>query len=355
MKILQLCAGTPAIAATVAISNILPRRDTDGNIMDAHDSKIIHHEGLYHWFAASYGSCVEPKSPRTGCAGGGVGSCGFRTDHNVTLYTSPDLVTWKRQGVVFGAAANLPPQSVLFNPKAVYNPATQQWVLWFNYIVDGSFGRSYYACATSRTASGPFALSNRNVTSLQYSINGDQNLFVDEDGQGYIIYTNIGTWHHRISIERLTSNFTESLGHMASSGIFGEAYVEAPMMFRRGEVYYAAFGRCCCYCEAGSVVTYYTATSPLGPYTKRASLGQLHSQSTDIFPFWKASGEAGYMYLGNHWQSAPDRIMGHDYTVWAPLLFGKDGNITTAGFVDSFEVSVLAGSRPPGALPLGFG
>ena len=310
--------------------------------MDAHDSKMIHHEGRYHWFAASYGDCTEPKTPRTGCAGGGVGSCGFRTDHNVTLYTSHDLTAWTREGVVFAAAANLPAKSVLFNPKTVFNPRSRLWVLWFNYIVDGSFGRSFYACATSPTAAGPFKLVNRNVTSLQYSINGDQNLFVDDDGEGYIIYTNIGTWHHRISIERLTHDFTDSLGGAASSGIFGEAYVEAPMMFRRGGAYYVAFGRCCCYCETGSIVTYYTATSPLGPYTKRSPLGDLHSQSTDIFRYLNASGGEEYMYIGDHWQSAPDRVKGHDYTVWAPLVFGEDGNVTTAGFADSFAVSVLA-------------
>ena len=44
----------------VTISNTKPRLDTAGKIMDAHDSKIIHLNGLYYWFAASYGECKEP-------------------------------------------------------------------------------------------------------------------------------------------------------------------------------------------------------------------------------------------------------------------------------------------------------
>jgi hypothetical protein len=44
-------------------------------------------------------------------------------------------------------------------------------------------------------------------------------------------------------------------------------------MFKRGNVYYATFGSCCCYCQSGSPVSVYTATSPLGPYTKRNVLG----------------------------------------------------------------------------------
>jgi hypothetical protein len=80
-----------------------------------------------------------------------VGSCGFQVDHNVTLYTSPDLVTWTNEGVVFSATGNLPPQSVLFAPKTVYNRQTQTWVLFFNYITR-TFAQSYYGVATAASA-----------------------------------------------------------------------------------------------------------------------------------------------------------------------------------------------------------
>ena len=80
---------------------------------------------------------------------------------------------------------------------------------------------------------------------------GDEGLFVDNDGTGYIIYTSSITTLHAMSIEQLTPNMTASLGLSASSGYFGAQGVEAPMMFRRGDIYYAVFGDCCCYCESG--------------------------------------------------------------------------------------------------------
>jgi len=255
----------------------------------------------------------------------------------VTLYTSPDLVTWTNVGVVFGADGNLPPNSVLFAPKTVYNPNTKQYVMWFNYIV-GDFSHSYYGVATSPTVQGPFVIKTAQVNTLAYSDNGDEGLFVDDDGTGYLIYTSISIGH-TISVEQLTPDYLNTLGKAGSSGPVGSGNQEAPIMFKRNNIYYLGMGGCCCYCGGGSAITIFTATSPLGPYTSRTSLGDLRSQSTAIFPYVDHTGESGWMYIGDHWQSAPDGLKSHDFTVWAPLVFSEDGlSVTTAGFQDSFII-----------------
>ena len=333
-----LCVTPNAWAAPVTISNVVPRRDTDGAILDAHDSKVVFKDGLYHWFAASYGNCTEPAG-NSGCASVAIGACGFRTDHNVTLYTSTDLATWTNAGVVFGAAGLLPPNSVLFAPKTVFNAQTGQWVMWFNYITN-TFSQSFYGVATSDKASGPFTIVNKNVA-LRYQDNGDENIFVDDDGTGYVIYTTLSAGH-AMSIERLSPNMTTSLGASASSGTFGDGGVEAPAMLKRNGIYYAVFGACCCYCGAGSQVSVYTAKAALGPYTKQAGgpLPTLHSQSTEIFAYTDDAGVQQFMYIGDHWQSAPDQLKAHDFTVWAPLAFAADGTLSSAGFADNFTVDV---------------
>jgi hypothetical protein len=58
--LLLALAGLVALAAAkqVTISNVIPRRDADGAILDAHDSKLNFFEGLYYWHAASYGNCT---------------------------------------------------------------------------------------------------------------------------------------------------------------------------------------------------------------------------------------------------------------------------------------------------------
>ena len=84
----------------VTISNVIPRRDTDGNILDAHDGKVFLYDGLYYFYGPSYGSCKESPGP-TGCASWHAGGCGFQWNHNVSLYTSPDLSVWTFRGYVF--------------------------------------------------------------------------------------------------------------------------------------------------------------------------------------------------------------------------------------------------------------
>jgi hypothetical protein len=310
---------------------------------------------------------------------------------------------------------------------------------------------------------------NHNLA-LVYQDNGDEGIFVDDDGSAYIIYTTLSKGHS-ISIERLSANFTVST--LVSSGIFGDSFVEAPALFKRGSIYYATFGSCCCYCESGSEVHVYTAASPLGPYTKRNVLGALppspppsssssssagllpqpaavangtisvlsavfgancgksadltaaagaacngssncswaacicgttgcpsappgctadpdygcakeltvswrcsgdsapqpraayippeanniwaqiscfpapppaplpfHSQQTDIFWYLDSTGQRQFMYVGDHWQSAPDGLKSHDFTVWAPLVFSADGNVSSPGFLSNFTVDV---------------
>jgi beta-xylosidase len=114
----------------------------------------------------------------------------------VTLYTTKDFVSWTNEGVAFSATGNLPPNSVLFAPKTVYNAATKLWVMYFNYITD-SFSNSYYGVATSPVPQGPFQLVYPNVA-LRYSDNGDENIFVDDDGTAYIIYTSIAQVRRRL-------------------------------------------------------------------------------------------------------------------------------------------------------------
>lgn len=257
----------------------------------------------------------------------------------MTLYTSPDLVTWTNVGAVFGAVGHLPPNSVLFAPKTVWNAATSTWVMWYNYIV-GDFSRSFYGIATSPTAAGPFTVVNPDVA-LRYADNGDENLFVDDDGAAYVIYTTL-SHGHGMSIERLAANYSASLGAAASSGIFGDGGVEAPALFKRGADYYALFGGCCCYCGSGSPVSAYSAPSPLGPWTKQAggALPSLASQSTDVFAYTDSSGVKQFLYIGDHWQSAPDGLKSHDFTVWAPLTFSGTGAVEARGFEASFTIDL---------------
>lgn len=389
-----------ALSAQVTISNSNPKRDSTGAIMDAHDGKILHVAGLYYWFAASYGNCTEPKG-NSGCAGAAPGACGFQLNHNVTLWTSTDLFNWQYQGVVFGMANSGLPAGAMFCPKVLYNKQTGMWVLWVNPILGDDFGVSYYAVATSAQPTGPFKVVSQNVTSLAFQDVGDFNLFQDDDGTAYVIYTSHIQGYpttHQMSVEKLTSDYTATLGSAGNSGFFGQSFVEAPAYFKRNGVYYAVFGQCCCYCQSGSPVTVYSAPSPMGPYTaqgkidvpgpmthtsvlstlrkatcpaenrgraaafvqavldgapvaasaqtacKRMTGGDsaVHAQQTDIFAYTDGQGQQQFIWVGDRWQQSPDGLKSHDPTYWAPLVFNSTGGVQPFTFVDNFTITVTA-------------
>ena len=130
--LLFLASSLLGAAMMVEISNVDPRRAASGEIMDAHDSKMLLKDGIYHWFAASYSNCTEPTG-NSGCAAG-PGQCGFLYNHNVSLFTSRDLVTWSDPVVDFSATELGVPGAIMYAPKVVYNAATSKFVLWFNWL-----------------------------------------------------------------------------------------------------------------------------------------------------------------------------------------------------------------------------
>ena len=60
------------------------------------------------------------------------GQCGFRTDHAVNLYTSPDLQQWTFIADILPVESR--PEGIYFRPKVVYNVNTEEYVLWINYL-----------------------------------------------------------------------------------------------------------------------------------------------------------------------------------------------------------------------------
>lgn len=120
--------------------------------------------------------------------------------------------------------------------------------------------------ATSSVPQGPFTLINQ-AAALSEGAAGDADIFVDESGvDAYIVYNG---WYndHKISVEKLNEEFTDSLGADFNSGYVSPAKMEAPMMFKRNRYYYLLYGHTCCFCKEGSGAHIKVAESPLGPWT----------------------------------------------------------------------------------------
>ena len=68
-------------ATAVRISNLVPRRDVSGRLLDAHDGNILFHDGEYIWYAMGYTNCTLESSwmPPQYCPHlwAPFGGCGF--------------------------------------------------------------------------------------------------------------------------------------------------------------------------------------------------------------------------------------------------------------------------------------
>ena len=161
-----------------------------------------------------------------------------------------------------------------------------------------------------------------------------------------------------------------------SSGIFGNAFVEAPAIFKRGGIYYALFGECCCFCGHGSGIGVYTAAAPLGPWQYHENIGCTGGEPKPGCGCGMNGGSPGslqcpalygtsvtkaqqnfviqahtptgveFIWTGDMWQSASDGVKAHDLQFWAPLVFVNDSATgiplpQPVTWIDNFTLDIM--------------
>jgi hypothetical protein len=325
-SITGLAAQDPSAPVSRAtISNRLPRRDTDGKIVDAHDGCLHKFGDRYYLYGTAYGT-----------------TDGFKKNNRYRCYSSADLVTWKYEGELLKD----PPDGVYYRPYVIHNRKTGKYVLWYNWYAtlwDGQYGM-----ATSDEPQGPFVIQSDNVK-VGKGKPGDHGLMVDDDGTAYLIYTSIANGHS-ISIEKLAPDYLSST--LESSGFLANGS-EACALFRRKNLYYAVFDACCCFCPEGSGAQVYVAEKPLGPYTLRGNINRdatgrpiIAAQQTFVAQLPTSQG-AAYIWMGDRWGSRPDGVKGHDFQYWSrPLEFTADGSILPLQWDSNIGDKNFTGPRP---------
>jgi hypothetical protein len=309
----------------IVIDNTQPRRDTEGEIVDAHDGSLQFFKGRYYLYGTAYGSTE-----------------GFTINNRFRVYSSPDLEHWSFDGELLES----PPNGVYYRPYVVYNQTTHKYVLWYNWypkLWEGKVG-----VAVSDTPIGPFKIFNSAVQLSQAADSpGDGSLFVDDDGTGYFIYTTINQGH-AIRVERLTADYLASTGQF--SPVLGKD-CEAPALFSHAGNYYALFDSTCCFCSQGSGARVLVASKPLGPYIEIGNINRspdgtftVAAQQTFVARVPSANGLL-YLWMADRWGSTPDGIKGHDFQFWSPLDFNSDGSLAPLKEISAWHASLLMGSE----------
>ena len=359
-------------AAPVTIYNDRPRYDVSGDYVDAHDGNIVHHNGTFYLYGESYGNLTgRPFAPAPG----------WGSAPQLSVYTSPDLVSWTFRGHLFNSSVPSGPSFTKWIPTALWSPACSCFVLWF-----GSGG---WAVATSPNGIN-FTLAADGATSRLGGGTDGTGLLLDDDGQGYVAFSALDRGGpppggHLLSIERLAPDLLSS-SKVNVSDFFPISYVESPSLFKRQGRYYLLSPSCCCACRGGSGLAVYSAPSILGPWALQKGDINCNDTSVDICGAFGArtAGEGGILWraqwwsvsaiplaggggpalllngrrwlsgegndpacgdmCGNQGNSAPCVNAGYelrkDFDVWLPLEFDGEGNVLPLRHLDNFTLDL---------------
>lgn len=239
--------------------------------------------------------------------------------------------------------------SVIERPKMVYNEKTKKYIIWFHADGPTETSNSNYAAASAGVAvsdspTGPFKFIDRyrlntcpedqkDYYPQSRGMARDMNLFVDDDGTAYIIYSS--EENLTLYISKLNEEYTY-LATKPENAVYGVDFIrifpgaqrEAPAMFKRNGKYYLMTSACTGW--APNPAKYAVADSVLGEWTDMGdpcvddeSRTTFRSQSTCIFCYDEEKDF--YIYMGDRWNSEE---LNNSRYIWLPIAFDKEGNMS---------------------------
>ncbi len=293
--------------------------DQLGNALDAHDGEIAFFNGVYYLYGTSYDCGFEWGNKA-------APFCGFKT------YSSTDLSHWTDRGFLFDATTPVWQTRCdgktygCFRPHVICNKKTKLYVLWIN-VYDNQVG---YRVFTSKSPVGPFIEMKEPTLAVNSEMpvaglnNGDHDTFVDDDGTGYLAYTDWRT-SGSIVIEKLDASYLTGTGIHVKNITAGKT--EAPALFKRKGIYYLIYSDPNCgYCS-GTGASYRTAPSPLGPWSEgiKISDNSCGGQPSFVSAF-KLPSATIFLFGSDLWNNAARNEAQANF-YWAPLSFSNDGAI----------------------------
>ena len=256
---------------------------------------------------------------------------------------------------------------ILERPKVIYNPTTEKFVMWFHLELKGmGYEAARSGVAVADHVSGPyqFVKSFRpnagfwpiNAKELQKrpiapdieenycggkgclpahpdSLNligrdfaegqmaRDQNLFVDDDGKAYHIYSS--EENSTLHISLLSYDFLTDSGIYIR--VFPDRYMEAPAMFKHDGKYFLIASDCTGWAPNAARLAW--SPSIFGPWEELGNpcVGEeaeltFRSQSTFVLPV--QGKKNAFIFMGDRW--TPENAIDGRY-IWLPVQFDENG------------------------------
>jgi len=331
-------AAMPAPGAELTIDNGVFWKDTSGTPIYSQGGGILKVADTYYWYGAKYDEAVSyARDPS-----------GFTTQPHfnaVTAYSSKDLVNWKFEGNVVSAAAPgkiFERDAWLGRMGVVYNRQTRKYVLITQYASKRAGAGVLFA--TSDSPSGPFVHAHlqARIDNVASPTSGDQTVFVDDDGQPYLVFSNNGNRRHLYVAPLRAADYLQvepatEIYRAPAGGREGNA------MFKHNGLYY--------FCSSdlhgwnASRSFYMTATKITGPYSAEKLIAGTDADFSHVSQngfFIPVQGSAGttVLYAGDRWSNFAGNGLG--YNIWTPLSF--DGQAPVFNSLSQFRLDAAQGT-----------
>lgn len=325
--------------------------DNQGVHVNAHGGGVLYHKGTYYWYG-------ENKSDTTSSAMVGI-----------MCYSSRNLYDWKKGGVALpvvldDTSSDITQGCIMERPKVIYNKKTKKFVMWFHLELKGKgYAAARSAVAISDTPQGPFKYirSERinpgklpfDMTETQRAmldtldadkykqwwtpvwyeaINKglfvkrdlqegqmarDMQLFVDDDGKAYHIYSSEDNL--TLQIAELSDDYLSHTGKYIRIAPAG--HNEAPAIFKRNGEYWMITSGCTGWDP--NEARMFSAPSIWGPWKKhpnpcRGPKSEITfgGQSTYVLPV--AEKKDAFIFMADIWR--PKYPSDARY-IWLPIQF----------------------------------
>ena len=352
--------------------------DNNGIPIQAHGGQIQKLGNKYYWIGEDKTNDYKP------CPG-------------IHMYSSQDLYNWKDEGLVLKTMKTESQLSeeyfaklygdlskeeqyaiyedlwqgnggdgcVIERPKMLHNPKTGKYVIWFH--ADGTtpsssgssnYGKAKAGIAISDNPTGPYRLlgsylliNNDKYDHSWDNIGGhvrDMNLFQDDDGTAYVIYSSDGNTN--LYIAKLNNEYT-GLSQSGSQPVEGVDYIvtlvrnsrEAPAMFKANGKYYLISSGCTGW--SPNPASYAIADKVLGewktignPCVDDGASTTYETQSTCVYKI----SEGEYIYMGDRWFS---NYLRDSRYVWLPIEFDTEGYISIKRY-SNWDLSIFQKIKP---------
>jgi hypothetical protein len=164
----------------------------------------------------------------------------------------------------------------------------------------------------------------------------DMNLFVDDDGKAYHIYSSED--NSTLHISQLTDDYLSYSGNYAR--FFTDRYMEAPVIFKTSDGTYFFMGSGCTGWKPNAARSA-VAKSIWGPWTELEnpcrgadSVLTFNSQSTFILPVQGKKDK--FIYIGDRWN--PENAIDGRY-IWLPVDLKEDH--FEIRWLDNWKINVI--------------